>query len=270
MTPGADFLEELQRWMLDALLAPREVRPRDVDAHILPGARADARTGLGVYQRSFAVRLRLCLGEQFPATRHALGPALFADFADVYVRDLPPASYTLDDLGRRFADWMESSRPDRDRPEDEREDWIDFLVALARYERELFLVFDGPGHEGRSWPDVSVPDEALVLQPSLVLRRYRYAVAAYYHEVRAGRAPEFPAQAESHVVVLRRDFQTTTFPVTLLHFRFLELVRDRGGIPEALAGIAAWTGRPLEDVTRSWRTDVRASWINAGFFVERG
>ena len=27
----------------------------------------------------------------------------------------------------------------------EREDWIDFMVDLARYERELFRLFDAPG-----------------------------------------------------------------------------------------------------------------------------
>lgn len=265
--PGPTSLESLQRWMLGALTAPGGVDRRGIADTLLPGAHLDAAACLAIYQRSYILRLRSCLGEQFPATRHALGRALFDDFADEYLRACPSDSYTLYELGRRFAGWMEDTRPDRDLPEDEREGWIDFMVDLARYERELFRLFDAPGHEGRPWPDASCDDAALILQPCLTLAHYRYPVAPYYHEIRAGRSPAFPEAAPSHVVILRRDHQTFTYPVTPLHLRFLERVRDLGDIHRALADIAAWTQRPLDAVARSWTRDVRRPWIEAGFFV---
>lgn len=270
MSPTTAPLDDLQRWMLGALVAPGSVDRQAVAETLLPGARLDAAACLAIYQRSYVLRLRLCLGEQFPATRHALGRALFDDFADEYLRVCPPDSYTLYELGRRFADWMEATRPDRDLPADERESWIDFMVDLARYERELFRLFDAPGHEGRPWPDLACDDRALVLQPCLALARYRYPVAWYYHEVRTGRGPDFPPEAPSHVVILRRDYQTATYPVSPLHYRFLESVRENASIDQALREIAVSTGRALEEVERSWVTEVRRPWVDAGFFVARG
>jgi hypothetical protein len=266
---GAPSLDALQRWMLDALIDPRRVDREAINATVLPGAHLPAAACLAIYQRSYVLRLRRCLCEQFPATRHALGDALFNDFADEYLRACPSDSYTLSQLGRRFAAWLSQARPDRDLPEDERADWIDFMVDLAHYERELFRLFDAPGHEGEPWPSVDSDDSRLILQPCLALAQYRYPVAGYYHEVRAGRRPEFPAPSPTHLVIARRDHHTTTYPVSPLHRHFLALVGEHGSVERALAEIAAWVQRPLDAVMHSWTTEVRGPWIEAGFFIER-
>lgn len=269
MSAAPARLAALQRWMFDALAAPESVDRAALEAAVLPGAQLDAASCLAVYRRSYVLRLRRCLAEQFPATRHALGEALFDDFADAYLRDCPSDSPTLYALGRRYADWLESQRPDRDCSDDAREDWIDFLVDLARYERELFHLFDAPGHEPQSWPTESAPDADLQLQPCLALAEYRYPVAWYYHEVRAGRSPAFPPAAASPLVLLRRDYQTTTYPLSALHYRFLQRLQNGGSIAAALADIAEWTGRPLAAVQASWQQEVRGAWLAAGFFVLR-
>ena len=74
---------------------------------------------------------------------HALGDELFNDFVAEYAREAPPESYTLYDLGRRFTDYLEVNRPDRD--EELRESWIDFIVDLARFERSVFCDVRLPG-----------------------------------------------------------------------------------------------------------------------------
>lgn len=269
MNIDQDRLAVLQRWMLDALVAPDGVDADTVDATFLPGPKLSPSACLAIYQRSYILRLRNCLEEQFPASRHALGPALFADFADEYLRVCPSDSYTLHELGRRFPKWLEDNRPDRDKPPERRESWIDFMIDLATYERDLYRLFDAPGHEGQPWPDVSVDDDTLVLQPCLVLVEYFYPVAWYYHEVRAGRSPQFPAAKHSYAVILRRDFLTHTFPVTRLHYRFLSLVKQTRNLQGSLEAIAAESEFPIDDVWRSWRREVRQSWLEAGFFVEK-
>jgi hypothetical protein len=261
-------LRRLQQWMQGALIEPGAVSREDIAAAILPGPKLPASACLAIYQRSYILRLRKCLEEQFPASRHALGEQLFADFADEYLRDCPSDSHTLYDLGRRLAQWLEDNRPDRGESLEQRESWIDFMVDLAGYEYELYRLFDAPGHEGGVWPDESTDDEALLLQPCLSLVSYRYPVAWYYHEVRAGRAPSFPAAEPSHVVILRRDFLTHTYPVTPQHYRFLVLLQQTRHLLTALRAIAAENGRSLAEVESSWRDDVRVAWLEAGFFVE--
>jgi hypothetical protein len=256
--------------MLEALVHPEGVDRGQLDRHLVAGPRLDAAARLSIYQRSYVSRLLQCLSEQFPALCHALGEALFADFARAYLRDEPPESHTLYDLGRRFPGWLEASRPDRDRPAGEREDWIDFMVDLAHYERELFRLFDAPGHEGAPWPSADVPDEALVLQPCFALGAYRYPVAWYYHEVRAGRQPAFPPARPSYVAIARRDYVTSTFPVSSVHHRFLAALARTGSVAEALSEVAAAANRPLGEVAASWEREVRRAWLEAGFFVTRG
>ncbi|MBE0620229.1 MAG: putative DNA-binding domain-containing protein [Burkholderiales bacterium] len=264
MNPG---LPGLQRWMLDALLAPR--RTEGIDARLTASPMLDARARLAIYQRSYILRLVKCLAEQFPALRHALGAPLFDDFAREYLAACPSDAYTLYELGRRFPGWLEESRPDRELPPDEREDWIDFMVDLARYERELFRLFDAPGHEGGVWPTVDVPDARLVLQPCFALAQYRYPVAWYYHEVRHERSPAFPPAHPSYVAIARRDYLTATFPLNPVHFQFLCALHKLGSVDEALQAVALEVERPLAEVRRSWDDAVRGPWIQAGFFVER-
>lgn len=269
MNVREDRLDGLQRWMLDALIAPGGVDAHAVASTLLPGPKLSAAACLAIYQRSYILRLRKCLEEQFPASCHALGTRLFADFADEYLRACPSDSYTLYELGRRFPQWLEDNRPDGDQPLEEREAWIDFMIDLAAYERELYRLFDAQGHEGKPWPDAAADDAALILQPCLALAEYRYPVAWYYHEVRAGRSPKFPAALPSYVVILRRDYLTHTYPVTRLHYRFLSLLNEIGDVSRSLETIAAEAGKPVDEVRRSWRNEVRQPWLDAGFFVER-
>jgi hypothetical protein len=271
MAPDPSSLGSIQRWMLEALLTPGEGDVAAARAMLLPGARLPPEACLAIYQRSYILRLRKCLEEQFPASCHALGAQLFCDFADSYLRDCPSDSYTLYELGRRFPEWLKNNRPDRDEAPEQREGWIDFLIDLANYERQLFCLFDAPGHEGKGWPDLATDDGALTLQPCLRLMQHRYPVAWYYHEACAGRRPDVPAAHISHAVILRRDYLTHTYPVTPFHFDFLQRVRTEGNVAGALAALARQTRLSLAEVQRSWREEVRSAWIEAGFFmVHRG
>lgn len=143
------------------------------------------------------------------------------------------------------------------------------MVDLARYERELFRLYDAPGHEPGPWPTHRVPDERLVLQPCFALGCYRFPVAWYYHEVRAERAPAFPPAREDHVAIARREHLTSTFPVNPVHYRFLRAMQEHAHVPTALERVAEGVGRPLWEVRASWEAQVRRQWIDAGFFVER-
>ncbi|MGH8778231.1 HvfC/BufC family peptide modification chaperone [Paraburkholderia sp.] len=269
MNVREDSLQSLQRWMLDTLIAPDGADVDTIAATLLPGPKLSPSACLAIYQRSYILRLRKCLEEQFPASYHALGMTLFDDFADEYLRVCPSDSYTLHELGRRFPEWLEDNRPDRGEPPEGRESWIDFMVDLAGYERDLYRLFDAQGHEGQPWPDIAADDGTLILQPCLALVEYRYPVAWYYHEVRAGRSPQFPVATPSYVVILRRDFLTHTYPVTRLHYRFLSLVAQTRHVPASLEALAAEAGYSVDDVQRSWREEVRRPWLDAGFFVER-
>ena len=174
MTQPGFSLAQVQAWMQGALQAPSSVSPADAEKLLVSINRFSGAEGLGVYQRSYFLRIASCMREQFPALCHALGEGLFNDFVAEYIREAPPESYTLYDLGRRFPGFLNYTRPDKDAPEDEREVWIDFMIDLARFERQVFVMFDAPGNEGNPYADPETPDDALRLQPCFDLGHFRF------------------------------------------------------------------------------------------------
>jgi hypothetical protein len=252
-----------QRRMHDALIFPG-ADPASAQALFAGDGRLGAAGGLAVYQRGYGLRIAACMREQFPALCHALGRALFDDFVADYIRDCPPVRHTLYDLGRRFAGWMDANRPDGA----VREAWVDFMIDLARFEYAVFAMFDAQGNEGRAFAKPDTPDAALRLQPAFALGSYGFPVAAYYHAVRRGEDPPLPAQAQSHVALVRTDYVTRTVPLSPTHHAFLAALQG-GDVEAALAKVSEQFGLDPAEARRSWRDPEgsRARWIDWGFFV---
>lgn len=252
--------------MQNALHSPLDVSADQANAFLSSRAEFSGAQGLGVYQRSFFLRIVSCMRDQFPALCHALGQQLFDDFVAEYIIAVPPESYTLYDLGRRFPAYLQANRPDT---EDTREVWIDFVVDLARFERQVFVMFDAPGAETSGYATPETPDAALLLQPALSLGSYRFPVAIYYHDVRAKRPASLPPQETMHLALVRKNYQTHTIPLSVAHHLFLEALSNGHTIDSALELISEQTGSSSEQVAAAWREKggTRDAWITAGLFV---
>ena len=262
-------LRDMQTWMQNALVDPRGVSREDLARRIVPSNKLSASQRLGIYQTSYILRLCKCLAEQFPALGRALGPDLFDQFAREYLAEMPSQSYTLYDLGLRFELFLQDSRPDKDLPETEQESWIDFMIDLARYERQLFVMFDAPGHEGKDWPSADTLDADLVLQPCFALGAYGFAVAAYYHAGQDEEGAGVPARMNTYAAMVRKDFLTTTYPITQHHHSFLQAMLVDKNVDHALERVARETGLPIGILRESWHKEIRPPWIREGFFVHR-
>ncbi len=260
-------IEAIQLWMHDALVFPRRVDAERRDDLLRPSPRLSGAAGLAIYQRGYFLRIASCMREQFPALCHALGKPLFDDFVADYIRDKPPESHTLYDLGRRFPAWLSENRPDRDLPPAERETWIDFMTDLARFERQVFTMFDAPGHEGKPFADAATPDGRLRLQPCFALGAYRFPVPAYYHAVRLRQPADLPPAQASFAALVRSDYVTRTIPLHEPHYLFLKAMADGGRVKDGIGAAAAHLGIAPAAVRRSWRAAHRRRWIDWGFFI---
>jgi hypothetical protein len=265
----AAALASVQSWLQDALVFPRRAGRAETERLLASSARLSGADGLAIYQRGFFLRIAGCMREQFPALCHALGEKLFDDFVADYVRERPPQSHTLYDLGRRFPAWLEESRPDARAPAAERETWIDFMTDLARFERQVFAMFDAPGHEGGQFADAATPDARLRLQPCFALGAYRYPVAAYYHAVRLDEAAPLPPAEASFVALARTDYVTRTIPLSEAHYLFLKAMAGGGTVEDGIGAVARTLGLAPDAAGRSWREPdgARQRWIDWGFFV---
>lgn len=268
MTGEAASLQSVQRWMQEALVFPRRAGRGEAERLLASSPGLTGADGLAIYQRGFFLRIAACMREQFPALCHALGAPLFNDFVADYVRDRPPESHTLYDLGRRFPAWLEESRPDRSMPAEERETWIDFMTDLARFERQVFTMFDAPGHEGKPFADPATPDRLLRLQPCFALGAWRYPVASYYHAIRLGRPAPLPPARPSFAALVRTDYVTRTVPLGEPQYLFLKAMADGDGVADAIGAVARHLSMPPDEVRRSWEAQgERRRWIDWGFFI---
>lgn len=271
MSDGPAALASAQRWMLDALVFPRRVGGAAIERQLASFPGLSGAEGLAIYQRGYFLRIAGCMREQFPALCHALGEPLFNDFVAEYIREHPPASHTLYDLGRRFPAFLDESRPDRDLPPESRERWIDFMVDLARFERQMFVMFDAPGHEGKPYAGPETPDARLRLQPAFALGAHRFPVAAYYHAVRQKQPVTLPPARASYAALVRTEYRTRTILLGEPDYLFLKAMADGGGVEDGVDLVARHLTVAPDEVRRSWMSagGSRQRWIACGFFIDR-
>ncbi len=263
-------LSGAQAWLQDSLMQAAPPPASAASERLLDREGFSAAAGLAIYRRAFLARIAGAMRAQFPALCHALGENLFNEFACEFVRDRPPQSYTLHDLGRRFADYLEAQRPDRDGDPGQREAWIDFMVDLARFEYRVFELYDAPGAEGRPLAGPDAADGRLRLQPAVALARHGFNVAPYYHAVRRKQTPPAPVERENFLVLVRTDYIVRTITLRAWEFTILNSMAQgltlAEAIPETLMErdlSSQESGQALAAIASA-----RAKWIGWGLFVE--
>ncbi|HEV2705831.1 MAG TPA: DNA-binding domain-containing protein [Pyrinomonadaceae bacterium] len=281
-------LDRLQQWMQAVITHPRGIRSDltsrealcslDADINlleeiILPSAKLSGAERLAIYCRSYHARLLQCFQSMFPALLGALGEKLFNRFALDYLQHHPPSSYTLDRLADAFPQYLAETRPDADKPQDERECWPDFIIELASLEWAFLKVYDGPGIEGRALPragDIlsSAAERILQARPSPVsclrLFAFRYPVHTYMLAARRDENPELPAPLKSFIAMTRLNYRVSLYELSATQYALLESLDGRHTIGQILnRGLAADSGRqPSATTVRDWLCD----WADKGFF----
>lgn len=254
-------LAQIQQWMQQALVFPHDTEDSLIAQQVLPSANITAKQSLAIYQRSYYSRLLSCMQEQFPATYYCLGEQAFNYMAGDFLRAYPSESYTLYELGRRFVNYMQQTRPDKEA--EQKELWIEFMVELAQFERLAFKLFDAEGDEGRILTDKSFVGE-VALQRGVRLHQSKFAVAHYYCLVRDGLEPKLPPLQSSFVALVRVDYTTSLRILSAIEFEFLQLCQHGSSIEQALHICEKKFEIEIQSQWQQWR----ASWLEMGFFIK--
>lgn len=239
----------------------------DIEKVIAPSSRLSGRQRLAIYQRGYIARLRDCMAGQFKALQYALGDELFQAFADEYLQQYPSVSYTLADLGRRFGQYLQETRPDKDLPANEREDWPDFMIELAQLEYALLKIFDAHQPQNLKYATIETPDALLQPAPILQLFAFAFPVNQYYQAVHRNEKPTLPFVQKSYLAVTRKNYQLGMFSLNPLQFAFLQHWQaNMQPIPQALVQFANANGLDILELQPLWQI-WRAKWVDCGFFV---
>lgn len=194
---------------------------------------------LAIYANAYYARLLDCIGEVFPILKRTLGEEIFNGFGFGYLQNYPSQSYTLQHLGRHFIDYLRETRPTDGRTEN----WIDFLIDLARLEWTIYDVFDGPGLEAEddgaeqdllAGGDGDWLDLRIRTAPCLQLLTTGYPVNDHYTAVRTldpetEVEPLCPAPESCFLAITRRNFVVRRYQLNATQYTLI------GGLQEGLS-----------------------------------
>jgi hypothetical protein len=285
-------LAQIQRWLqavithadgVEAGLASVEARsaidvsPDQVEDVVDPSKRRTSVERLEVYANAYYARLLECLRDEFPALLHAVGEEVFDGLAFGYLQSYPSQSYTLSELSRQFAQYLEETRPRDDDDANVSPSWPDFMIDLVQLERCYSEVFDGPGAERLALlraedlrdlaPDAWV-DARLICVPCLRLLSLRFPVHEYATAVREKQDPDLPEPEPTWLAVSRINYVVRRWTLTRVQFELLAALvagQTVGSAIEGAAKLAVESGESVDRLAESLR-DWFAEWSSAGFF----
>src|SRR5450755_2960630 len=79
-------------------------------ALVKPNSRLSSAERLEIYNRSYWSRVLDALGDDFPGVRAVVGAKRFEQIKRRYLDDCPSESFTMRNLGKHLAAWMERNR----------------------------------------------------------------------------------------------------------------------------------------------------------------
>lgn len=270
-------LNQLQQWMQNSLVFPGQIVEEEVRQQVADTPQLSAVESLAIYQRSYYARLLSCMREQFPALCYSLGVSTFNAMAQEFLFNYPSTSHTLYDLGKRFPEFLEQTRPDKASPPEEREAWIDFMVELAGFEYLVLTLFDAEGDEGQLLNENSaqassaqaISEEMLALQKCIRLYDSRFDLSKFYIQVKNNEDPELPPFQPTYTALVRVDYKTRLHLLNHVEYRLLKLIKTGIGLNQALDSLQQQL--PEMDVGKLWRTQggIKQRWLQNGFLKNR-
>lgn len=270
-------LSKFQEWMLQLLHDPFQqtaVNPSDMlpdslntlEDVVNHSGKLSAKDHIAIYQRSYIARLRNCMTTQFSALAYALGEEIFCAFADDYLASRPSYNYNLALLGKHFAEYLEENRPDK--YQEQKEDWINFVIELAQFEYDLGVIFEQKAEEDYQLAQRDTDEDNLQLVPICELFHFQFPTRRFFSDFKQGKEPDLPFEQESYCVVLRHDFKLAVYDLHKEQFEFLQLLKKGMGIAAAKSQFKREHPNHTADFDRVWEY-WKQRWVEAKFFRVR-
>ncbi len=250
-------LLEFQRTLARAVMQPLSTRDNmkrgtsrganreteDAVALVKPNSRLSSFERLEIYSRSYWSRVLDAFSEDFPGVRALLGAKQFDRLRRRYLADCPSESFTMRNLGRHLAAWMQTNQA---------MPGANYGIALdmAKLEWAQIESFDAAEHEPLSPADVAglAPESILQLQPHLRLIEVGHEVDTLLLAIREaakrkGGVPRAVGQKRIahalsagpvYIAVHRIDLVVHYKRLDAEMFRLMSALARRGSIAEAI------------------------------------
>lgn len=287
------MLNQLERWMQSVLMHPGSMeeslaspeanrhlslQPDELEEVIAPSKAQTGVERLEIYVNAYRMRLLECLRAEFSATCRAMGDELFDAMMFGYLQEHASQSYTLGQFGAHFPAFLAKSTIHvHAAPPGSAPCWGEFVIELARWERLVSEVFDGPGSERapglsaaglkrlhhEDWANVQ-----LIPAPDLRLATFSHPVHRYWRGARSGQPRPTPTRYLTRLAVHRRDFAIVECELSEEQFTLLERITSGAPLQQSVASLLS---AEIADVEKSFDQQVFgwfSEWSRRGFFTD--
>ncbi|PSL52648.1 putative DNA-binding protein [Saccharothrix carnea] len=249
-------LAALQEWLLATCTSGGRsgdrYRARQVAEVVRGSERLTGEERVAIYARGYRARLHECLKAEFTALHALLGDQVFGLFADAYLAAHPPRSYSLFDLGARFADFLQETRPDPHEPPGSPDG---LPTALARLERaraetrRAHGVETDPAHQPVDPLAVMTsPDLTVRTPPSLHLLHLDFALLDALEAADRGDRPNVPAPGDTYYAVARSRYRVRVHVLAPWQHAFLGACAGGTALHTAAVTTAEVCARDVSEV----------------------
>lgn len=209
-------LNMLQKWMQGIITTPNGTPINRHSAHkswtvetlISPSKTLTGHERMNIYNRSYFTRLLDCFKSEYSGLLHAIGDELFNHFVQSYLQKYPSTSYTLNDLGDKFPDFLQATLNENlnDQAPDS---WQLFIIDIAKYEHMFSTVFNGHGHE-ELMDNNFFSTAALKISPALKTLQLNFPIEAYIQKLKQGEPNDLEELKPTNYVFTRHDYVVKT------------------------------------------------------------
>jgi hypothetical protein len=191
-------------------------------------------TRLQIYVSGYVMRLLECMRADLPSLHHYLGEELFSVFAKAYLLGQPSGSFSLFELSRGFAGFLERTRPGGGGMDVAINALYDLPAELAKIERGRLEAMRGRGTEdaGPSAPVdlfgfLSGKEQLLRAHPCLQLLHLKMPLKEFYISISRGEQADPPSPAETFLAMSRINYRLQMAELQSWQFHFLTLLQEK-------------------------------------------
>ncbi|NWL15393.1 DUF2063 domain-containing protein [Pseudoalteromonas sp. Scap03] len=197
-----------------------------------------------IYAAGYVMRLVECLRGEFALLCQFMGKEVFDTFAKAFIVTLPSESWTMHQLGSRFADFLAHTKPTGDFSPHQQAMFC-LPAELAKFERAKALTLLKPGpetaHEALSISEIELlcgiaQDFIIAVPESVQLIQSDYPLLPLVAELEQGKSSLAPTPEQTYIAISRHQYR---LKVTMLNDWqtdfLLQLKKDQHCYKEAVA-----------------------------------
>ncbi|PCK32986.1 HvfC/BufC N-terminal domain-containing protein [Pseudoalteromonas piscicida] len=218
-------LTQTQQWLSTVLMVRGDLSqklntaaaPHGVTLHdcVKSSKKLGAMRRVDIYAAGYVMRLVECLKGEFALLCQFMGEEVFETFAKAFIVTLPSESWTLHQLGSRFADFLAQTKPSGDF-DPHQQAMFSLPCELAKLERAKALALLKPGPETQqSTTAISeiellcgiAEDFVMSVPGSVQLIQTDYPLLPLITQLEQAEPYTIPAPAQTHIAVSRQQYR---------------------------------------------------------------